>query len=54
MRCHCQRWHSEVATDRDEVLAAVDIEGMRSEAGDNGSAPLLEPRTHCREFARLV
>lgn len=54
MRCHCQRWHLEVATDKDEVLAAVYIEGMRSEVGDNGSAPLLEPRTHCREFVRLL
>ena len=54
MRYHCQRWHSEVATDRDEVVAAVDIEGMRWEAADTGNAPLLEPRTHCREFVHTL
>ena len=29
MCCHFQHWHSQVATGKDEVLAAVDIEGMR-------------------------
>ena len=54
MRCRYRRCHSQVATDRDEVLAAVGTEGMSWEAGNTGSDPLLEPDTHCREFARLL
>ncbi len=43
-----------MATGRDEVLAAVGTEGMPWELGDIGSDPLLEPGTHCREFAGLL
>lgn len=45
-----------MATGRDEVLAAVGTEGMRCwwEPGDTESDPLLEPDTHCREFAGLL
>ena len=54
MRCHFHHWHSQVATGKDEVLAAVDIEGMRWESGEIGSDPLLEVGTHCRYSAGLL
>ena len=54
MRYHFRRCHWQVATGRDEVLAAVGTEDMSWEAGNTGSDPLLELDTHCREFVRLL
>ena len=54
MRCHCQHWHPQAATGRDEVLAAVGTEDMRWERGDTGSDPLLEPNIHCRLLVCLL
>ena len=54
MHYHCQRWHSQVATGRDEMPAAVGIECMGRWSGDSGTAQLFEPDTHCLEYVRLL
>lgn len=54
MHCHCQHWQSQVATGRNEALAAVGTEDMRWESGGTGSDPLFEPGIHCRESVCLL